>query len=122
MTEQFDANHRLATYGSLAPGRPNHHHLDSLDGSWVTGHVRGHLIQEGWGADLGFPALTVDPTGPVVEVHVFESPDLPRHWQQLDEFEGPGYERVPITVHTRAGELQASIYALRRPAGDTLGS
>ena len=28
------ADHRLAVYGSLAPGRPNHHHVAALGGRW----------------------------------------------------------------------------------------
>jgi len=35
--ESADAHRRLATYGTLAPGRPNHHHLDGLDGRWFDG-------------------------------------------------------------------------------------
>ena len=48
---------RLATYGSLAPGRPNHHQLDGLEGRWSKGHVDGLLVDAGWGASLGYPAL-----------------------------------------------------------------
>jgi hypothetical protein len=46
----LDARHRLTTYGSLAPGRPNHHQLDGLEGRWSRGHVRGTLVDAGWGA------------------------------------------------------------------------
>ena len=46
------AHHRLATYGTLAPGRVNHHQLDGLEGQWLQGHVRGTLVASGWGADL----------------------------------------------------------------------
>ena len=109
----MDVLHRLATYGTLAPGRPNHHQLDGLAGRWLEGHVRGALVEAGWGADLGFPALVLDPAGPAVAVHVFESADLPAHWPRLDEFEGPGYERVVCTVHTPGGDVSASIYVLR---------
>jgi hypothetical protein len=73
----MDKQHRLATYGSLAPGRPNHHHLDGLDGRWFQGHVRGRLIEAGWGSALGYPALILDPAGSAVEVYIFESIDLP---------------------------------------------
>lgn len=62
-----------------------------------------------WGAALGYPALVLDPTGPAVAAQVFESTDLPAHWPRLDEFEGPGYERVVTTVHTDAGDVDASI-------------
>ena len=108
----MDAIDRLATYGSLAPGRPNHHQLDGLRGRWLHGQVHGALVDEGWGAALGYPALTLDPDGPAVDVHVFESADLPAHWARLDDFEGPGYRRVVTTVRTPDGDLEASIYVL----------
>jgi len=30
-----------------------------------------------------------------------------------DRFKGPGYQRVTVTVYGHAGDLEASIYALR---------
>ena len=104
---------RLAVYGTLALGRPNHHQMDGLAGRWLPGHVHGELVAAGWGASLGFPALTLSPAAPAVDVHVSESTDLPAHWARLDEFEGPGYERVLTTVHTGAGHVAAFIYVLR---------
>jgi gamma-glutamylcyclotransferase (GGCT)/AIG2-like uncharacterized protein YtfP len=106
------ALHRLATYGSLAPGRPNHHQLDGVQGRWFTGHVNGVLIQAGWGAGLGYPALVVDPDGSDIRVDVFESVELPAHWERLDAFEGPGYQRVVTIVRTSTGDVDASIYVL----------
>ncbi|MCA2213010.1 methyltransferase domain-containing protein [Jidongwangia harbinensis] len=111
------APHRLATYGTLAPGRPNHHHLADLHGRWLTGEVHGRLVEAGWGADLGYPALIPDPAGPAVPVQVLESADLPAHWSRLDEFEGPGYRRVTTTVSTAHGDVTASIYVLRERDG-----
>ena len=64
------ARHRLATYGTLAPGRPNHHQLDALDGHWLEGHVYGRLIEAGWGASLGYPALILDQDGSAISVQV----------------------------------------------------
>jgi gamma-glutamylcyclotransferase (GGCT)/AIG2-like uncharacterized protein YtfP len=110
------ASHRLATYGTLAPGRPNHHQLDGVKGRWSRGHVRGRLTNAGWGASLGYPALILDPDGSAIQVHVFESTDLPAHWSRLDQFEGPGYQRVLTSVHTPLGQVDAFIYAL--PARD----
>jgi gamma-glutamylcyclotransferase (GGCT)/AIG2-like uncharacterized protein YtfP len=107
-----DASHRLATYGSLAPGQPNHHQLDGINGRWLQGHVWGRLVNAGWGAGLGYPALILDSNGVAIQVHVFESSDLPDHWSRLDEFEGPGYERVLTSVHTPTGRVDAFIYAL----------
>ena len=111
----MDAGHRLATYGSLAPGRPNHHQLDGLDGRWLPGQVYGTLIDAGWGASLGYPALILDPHGTAVDVQVFESVDLPAHWARLDDFEGSGYRRVATTVRTADGDVAASIYVRRTP-------
>ena len=106
------ALHRLVTYGTLAPGRPNQHQLDGLEGRWFAGHVNGMLVHAGWGAGLGYPALVLDPDGADIGVDVFESVDLPAHWERLDAFEGPGYRRVVTTVRTSAGDVDASIYVL----------
>ena len=112
MIAGMDGSHRLAIYGSLAPGRPNHHHVARLRGRWMLGEVHGRLIEAGWGASLGFPALVLDPDGSALGVQVLESDDLPAHWSRLDDFEGPGYERVLTTVHTRNGDVAAYIYVL----------
>lgn len=105
------AQHRLASYGTLAPGRSNAHHLEGLSGIWTTGTVRGNLVNAGWGARLGFPGLILDPEGDEVAVDVFVSADLPVHWQRLDAFEGGAYRRVPVTVNLDGGgEFEASIY------------
>lgn len=118
MSDDLGPTHRLATYGSLAPGKPNHHHLHGLDGRWFPGHVHGRLVDAGWGSALGFPGLAVDPDGGRVGVHVFESRDLPAHWTRLDEFEGPQYERVVAPVHTPGGPVDACIYVVKAsPAG-----
>jgi len=60
-------DHRLATYGPLAPGRVNHHQLALLSGTWTTGTIRGRLIETGWGAALGYPALVLDEDGEAIE-------------------------------------------------------
>lgn len=104
---------RLATYGSLAPGRPNAAQLAALDGRWSEGQVHGTLVDAGWGAGLGFPALILDPTGSAIPVHIFESMHLLDHWSRLDEFEGPGYARVVTKASTSEGEVDVSIYVLR---------
>ena len=106
------SNLRLATYGTLAPGRVNHHELAALDGVWTTGIIHGRLIAEGWGAAHGCPGIMLDPEGEAVEVHIFESADLPAHWPRLDAFEGPGYRRVTVAVATENGPLEARIYEL----------
>jgi gamma-glutamylcyclotransferase (GGCT)/AIG2-like uncharacterized protein YtfP len=103
---------RLAVYGTLAPGRVNHHQISALAGTWKRGTVKGKLFASGWGAALGFPGLILDPMGPFVDVDLFESTELPEHWARLDEFEGSGYRRVVTTVRTVEGERSAWIYVL----------
>lgn len=102
---------RLAVYGSLAPGRSNHHQLAGLAGHWRVGSVRGRLVAEGWAATEGYPALFLDPEGPVIEIQLFESADLPQHWQRLDDFEGPGYRRIAVAVAVGETTVEAWIYA-----------
>jgi gamma-glutamylcyclotransferase (GGCT)/AIG2-like uncharacterized protein YtfP len=109
------AKMRLATYGTLAPGRQNHGQVTDLPGRWLVGHVRGALVDAGWGAELGFPALVLDPDGAPIEVFVFESEALLDRWRRLDAFEGPGYRRVTVDVSTPEGVLPASIYVLADP-------
>src|SRR5947209_17350032 len=84
---------RLATYGTLAPGRQNHGQLSDLSGRWLVGYVRGSLVEAGWGAKLGYPALILDPDGALIEVFVFESRALPDHWHRLV---GAGEKLTPL--------------------------
>ncbi|MEP1209788.1 MAG: gamma-glutamylcyclotransferase family protein [Rhizobiaceae bacterium] len=103
---------RLVTYGTLAPGRVNHDQLAGLAGRWLQGTVRGRLMEEGWGADLGCPGIIMQADGDIVEVDIFESADLPDHWTRLDAFEGDEYQRTKVKVVTDAGEIDGYIYEL----------
>ena len=106
---------RLAVYGSLAPGRSNHHMLAHLRGTWHPVTAHGILKDQGWAAGTGFPAFTWDPAGPPVAMQVFESPDLPAHWPTLDEFEGEDYPRMLIPVIRGGGVEVANVYAAAIP-------
>lgn len=108
--DEFGVEDRLATYGTLSPGRSNAHVLGGLAGTWTQGTVRGHLFERGWGAAAGYPGI--DEAGPTVDVHVFTSRDLPAHWDRLDRFEGPGYRRLQVLVHIDGSETLAYVYAL----------
>lgn len=103
-------DHYLAVYGSLAPGEVNHHELAGLSGEWSSGYITGRLVMKGWGADLGYPALTPDASGERIGVKLFHSSDLPAYWNRLDEFEGEGYRRAVISVSTDNGPIEAWIY------------
>lgn len=106
--------HRLATYGSLAPGRVNAWVLEPLEGDWLAGgFVRGRLHEEGWGAAHGFPGLEWDPAAGAVSVHVLVSRDLPSHWARLDAFEGPDYRRILVPVEgLPGGPLPCHVYVM----------
>lgn len=108
----FGPEHRLAVYGSLAPGRENHGQLAGLRGEWSKGIVRGELLQAGWGANVGYPGLRLDPDGAEVPVQVFTSADLPDHWARLDTFEGADYRRAPVTVVHGGKSLDAQVYVI----------
>ena len=99
---------RFAVYGSLAPGQPNEHVLAGITGRWHSGAVHGTLRSEGWGADLGYPGIVLDPTRPAL----FESAELALHWARLDDFEGQGYRRVMTTVDINDVLRKAWIYVL----------
>ena len=103
----------LAMYGTLRPGRSNHHVVSTIPGSWVPGIVRGWLVEEGWAATEGYPALRLDPAGPGVSVDVLVSEELHRHWERLDDFEGEGYRRVVVEVETDSGVISAQVYEAR---------
>jgi gamma-glutamylcyclotransferase (GGCT)/AIG2-like uncharacterized protein YtfP len=107
---------RLAVYGSLAPGKSNHHLLAKYAGTWTRGRVRGDLVNAGWGAAGGFPGLVPRDDGPWVPVQVLESTALSSVWPALDAFEGDEYRRVLIPVHSDEPEAPvlfvANVYAL----------
>ena len=106
---------RLFVYGTLAPGQPNEHVLAPLAGAWQPATVRGHLMPQGWGAALGFPALVPAADGEAIRGFVFSSPHLADFWPTLDEFEGEQYERVLLEAHLDDGStVDAFVYAPRR--------
>ena len=111
----FTHQHRLVTYGTLAPGRINHGQLSNLKGRWLPGTVKGRLVDSGWGAAHGCPGIILDVNGEEIEVHIFESEDLPDHWERLDDFEGEGYCRSIVQVLTQNGHVWGSIYELSNP-------
>ena len=114
MSNEDNAAHRLAVYGTLAPGRSNHHQVAMLRGAWRQGTVRGQLLPQGWGAALGYPALILDDSAEPVAAHLLESSDLPSHWARLDAFEGDGYRRVVAAVSIGGQPVLANIYVLNR--------
>ena len=108
-----DADARLAVYGSLAPGERNAWVLEGIAGDWVEGFVRGTWHASGWGAGMGYPGLEPSTDGDPIPVKVFTSPELPHHWDRLDEFEGDDYRRIVVPVELADGKhVAAQIYTV----------
>ena len=105
---------RLFVYGSLQPGGANEHVLCDVVGQWQGASVAGHLRQEGWGAELGYPGLVLAGDGQRVEGFVLSSSRLAEHWAALDQFEGEQYERRVASVRLDSGlSVDAFVYVLR---------
>lgn len=115
LQERTNPSELLVVYGSLAPGRTNHHVIAELRGTWSDGYVRGQLHTSGWGITSGYSGLVPDERGERIPVKLFSSPDLPAHWQRLDDFEGPDYGRVLIPVEDERGVFAiGNVYALAK--------
>ena len=105
---------RLFVYGSLQPGGPNHHILREVEGCWRRGWARGHLIQDGWGSALGYPAIRLDDEGPCVSGQLLTSDRVPDLLNDLDEFEGEAYQRTMANIKLEDGSTEkAYVYVLR---------
>ncbi len=105
--------HKLFVYGTLQPGQPNDHILKNIGGNWEPASVKGTLHQVGWGAAMGYPAITLDKKAGIVEGYLFTSGKLEEKWVLLDEFEGTGYRRIITTVKLINDEqVDAYIYVL----------
>jgi gamma-glutamylcyclotransferase (GGCT)/AIG2-like uncharacterized protein YtfP len=103
-------SHRLATYGTLKPGEANASMLKDVTGEWSEGTATGVIRQQN-----GFPAFRGLLTGPPVVVKILASPQLPQHYEQLDQFEGNGYCRVLVPVKFESGSKICNIYQERVP-------
>lgn len=120
----YRASESLAVYGSLAPGRANHHVVAPLEGTWADGMVEGDLVEAGWGAPLGYPAFRPRSGGGEIAIHLLTSQRLPDAWARLDEFEGAEYCRILVPVFatddagTRRLRTVANLYAVADDAPD----
>lgn len=112
-----EAAHRLVVYGSLAPGEENGHILAPLGGYWSEVTVRGRLVEAGWGAARGYPALAIDSDEQDVPAHCITSIALPEVFDALDHFEGEEFVRLLHPFETREGRHGvANIYVLAENA------
>lgn len=117
VADLLGASRRLIVYGSLAPGGTNHHVVVGLAGTWRSGWITGGLLEVGWGAEHGYPALRWDPAGERIAAHLLESSELPGFWSRLDAFEGDGYRRILVPFLGEDGSCVAGqVYAYRESA------
>ncbi len=115
MDTMASVTQRLFVYGTLGPDGPNRHILTKIGGYWLEASLRGDLKEAGWGSEQGYPAIELNPNAPPVNGYVFVSGNLKDHWDELDTFEGPEYERVVACVHLTDGtSIDAFAYTMRR--------
>lgn len=105
--DRFASDQYFAVYGTLGPGKPNHHHVSDIKGIWTNDTVTGKLVEFGWGAAMGFPALVWSLKGDLIAVQLLQSQSLPQNWERLDSFEGREYVRLLVPL--RSGKV-ANIY------------
>lgn len=105
---------KLFVYGSLGPGKPNEHVLKKIGGTWKKGYVWGKLFEEGWGSEMGFPGIRLEPKEQKIQGYVFCSDNLNAYWEELDSFEGEAYQRVKteIILEEEKESTEVYIYAL----------
>lgn len=89
---------RLISYGTLAPGKPNHSLISDLPGEWKECVIRGTMNQSG-----GLPRFSWNPHGAEQSASLFTSDALPNHWDRIDRFEGREYRRQLIPAGTHGG-------------------
>lgn len=105
---------RLFVYGTLGPGRPNEHLLKAIGGTWQQASVKCTLLEEGWGADMGYPGIKLTESAMEVAGFLFTSDHLCKHWPTLDEFEGDAYLRVMTEVKLADNStVRAHIYTIK---------
>ena len=114
---------KLAIYGTLAPGKVNHHHIADLGGAWHDAAVRGRLDRVAFGEHKGLPAIVLDRAAPPRPLKLLTCEGLPAAWERLDAFEGAEMQRLLVPLEDAAGGLAgvANIYALRRAMIAALG-
>ena len=106
---------KLFVYGTLGPGHPNEHILRRIGGCWEEAFVKGIRHHEGWGADMGYPGITLDDEGDKIEGFLFSSENIEKYWPELDKFEGEEYERILTKVLLpNKTPVDAFIYILKR--------
>lgn len=102
-------SHRLAVYGSLAPGGTNQDQLARLDGRWYDGAVKG-IVEE----RDGFLEFHWRLKAKNVPVKVLSTSQLDAQFVRLDRFEGPRYHRILVPIVVDEKNAVCNIYEGKR--------
>jgi gamma-glutamylcyclotransferase (GGCT)/AIG2-like uncharacterized protein YtfP len=103
-----DPAHALVVYGTLAPGRENHHLLEMVTGEWAEVTIEGEL-----GDWIGYPMFRWVSPGARVPAWLLRSSELTEHFERLDAFETSAYARhlVPYETATTFGVANCYVEA-----------
>lgn len=106
-------SHRLAVYGTLAPGEVNHFVIEPAGGIWRDVSLEGEM-----GEWAGYPMFEWVTPGETIAASLVESDTLPSFWSRLDEFETKRYSRhlVPFTSTAGKGVTNCYVRAADRRA------
>lgn len=112
---KYKPDKSIIIYGTLAPNRPNHSRIEHIKGKWLKGIVKGKLVNQGWGAELGYFGFKHSQADEQenIEAYVLFSEELANYWAYLDEFEGDEYQRILAKFELENGEVGVgNIYAI----------
>jgi gamma-glutamylcyclotransferase (GGCT)/AIG2-like uncharacterized protein YtfP len=109
----YKCSRHLVVYGTLAPGRVNHHVVEHIVGTWRNEvYVEGEFVNSGWAVEFGYPMMRWKPGGSHIASYLLESEILPAHWVDLDRFEGSEYCRILVPVFDDQGFVTVgNVYA-----------
>jgi gamma-glutamylcyclotransferase (GGCT)/AIG2-like uncharacterized protein YtfP len=112
---KYKPQQSIIIYGTLAPNRPNHSKIEHINGKWTKGVVMGKLVNEGWGAALGYFGFKHSSMEEQenIEAYMLISDELVDNWAYLDEFEGDQYRRILAKFELDNGAVGVgNIYAI----------
>ncbi|RXM39175.1 gamma-glutamylcyclotransferase [Chryseobacterium sp. CH21] len=104
---RYQPENRLIIYGTLAPGKPNHHKMTHIKGDWKPAILKGGKLEtKGWGAELGFNGYVPTEENEQADIpcYVLFSDNLNENWDFLDGFEGEGYKRILANYELEDGQ------------------
>ncbi len=81
---------KVYSYTAPGAGQTQRAHYGSHRRQLEEGSVGGSLLNEGWGAEMGYQGIVLDNSGNRVNGFLFRSANLVNHWPTLDAFAARG--------------------------------